>query len=64
MANIPANIEKGVEIGAPDALKWLSGATHAVVAALATLVGREAAVGAGRRSCQPPEHPSGCPDGC
>ncbi len=45
MANILANIGKGVEIGAQDALKWLSGAnkamqaTPAVVAALATLVG-------------------------
>ena len=44
MANILVNIEKGVEIGAEDALKWLSGAnkamqaTPAVVAALATLV--------------------------
>ena len=45
MANILVNIEKGVEIGAEDALKWLSGAnkalkaTPAVVAALATLIG-------------------------
>jgi hypothetical protein len=45
MANILVNIEKGIEIGAEDALKWLSGAnkamqaTPAVVAALATLVG-------------------------
>jgi len=45
MANILINIEKGIEIGAEDALKWLSGAnkamqaTPAVVAALATLVG-------------------------
>jgi hypothetical protein len=45
MANILVNIEKGIEIGAADALKWLSGAdkalqaTPAVVAALATLVG-------------------------
>jgi hypothetical protein len=44
MANILVNIEKGVEIGAEDALKWLSGAnkalkaTPAVVAALATLI--------------------------
>jgi hypothetical protein len=44
MANILVNIEKGIEIGAEDALKWLSGAnkamqaTPAVVAALATLV--------------------------
>ena len=45
MAKILVNIEKGIEIGAEDALKWLSGAnkamqaTPAVVAALATLVG-------------------------
>jgi hypothetical protein len=45
MANILINIEKGIEIGTEDALKWLSGAnkamqaTPAVVAALATLVG-------------------------
>jgi hypothetical protein len=45
MANILVNIEKGIEIGAEDALKWLSGAnkalkaTPAVVAALATLIG-------------------------
>ena len=44
MANILVNIEKGIEIGVEDALKWL-GKTHAmitaapgVVAALATLV--------------------------
>lgn len=45
MANILVNIEKGIEIGAEDALKWLNGADKAlhaapaVVAALATLVG-------------------------
>ena len=45
MANIVVNIEKGIEIGAQDALKWLSGAnkamqaTPAVIAALATLIG-------------------------
>ena len=45
MANIFVNIEKGVEIGAEDALRWLSGANQAlqaapaVVAALATLIG-------------------------
>lgn len=45
MANILVNIEKGVEIGAEDALKWLTGANKAlkaapqVVAALATLIG-------------------------
>ena len=44
MANILVNIEKGIEIGAEDALKWLSGANQAlhaapeVVAALATLI--------------------------
>lgn len=43
MANILVNIEKGIEIGAEDALKWLTGAgkhlqaTPAAVAALATL---------------------------
>jgi hypothetical protein len=45
MANIMVNIEKGIEIGAEDALKWLGGANKAlkaapqVVAALATLIG-------------------------
>ena len=45
MANILVNIEKGIEIGAEDALKWLTGADKAlhaapaVVAALATLIG-------------------------
>jgi hypothetical protein len=43
MANILLNIEKGIEIGAEDALKWLGKAqtaiqaAPAVVAALATL---------------------------
>lgn len=45
MANILVNLEKGIEIGAEDALKWLTGANkdlHAapqVIAALATLIG-------------------------
>lgn len=45
MANILVNIEKGIEIAAEDALKWLTGADKAlhaapeVIAALATLVG-------------------------
>jgi hypothetical protein len=45
MANILVNIEKGIEIGAEDVLKWLTGANKAlhaapeVVAALATLIG-------------------------
>lgn len=45
MANILVNLEKGVEIGAEDALKWLTGANKAlhaapeVIAALATLAG-------------------------
>ena len=44
MAHILVNIEKGIEIGAEDALRWLSGADHAlktapaVIAALATLL--------------------------
>jgi hypothetical protein len=44
MANIILSIEKGIEIGAEDALKWLTGANTAlrtapeVVAALATLI--------------------------
>jgi len=44
MANILVNVEKGIEIGAADALKWLTGANKslqaapAVVAALATLI--------------------------
>lgn len=43
MANILVNIEKGIEIGAEDALKWLMGAGRALhaapaaVAALATM---------------------------
>jgi hypothetical protein len=43
MANILVNVEKGIEIGAEDALKWLIGAGKALhaapaaVAALATL---------------------------
>jgi hypothetical protein len=45
MANILVNIEKGIEIAAEDALKWLTGTNKAlkaapqVIAALATLVG-------------------------
>ncbi|MGA8042372.1 MAG: hypothetical protein WCA37_06165 [Terracidiphilus sp.] len=45
MANVLVSIEKGIEIGAEDALKWLTGANKAlhaapaVVAALATLLG-------------------------
>ncbi len=44
MANILVNIEKGIEIAAEDALKWLTSANKAlhaapeVVAALATLI--------------------------
>ena len=44
MANILLNIEKGIEIAAEDALKWLGkphgalSAAPAVIAALATLV--------------------------
>jgi hypothetical protein len=43
MANIVVNIEKGIEVGAKDVLKWLTGtgkvlqAAPAVVAALAIL---------------------------
>lgn len=45
MANILVSIEKGIEIGAEDALKWLTRANKSlqaaptVVAALATLIG-------------------------
>lgn len=45
MANILVNMEKGVEVGAEDVLKWLVGtekvlhAAPGVIAALATLVG-------------------------
>jgi len=45
MANILVNVEKGIEIGAGDALKWLGKAQTAmsaapgVIAALATLIG-------------------------
>ncbi|MGH9607094.1 MAG: hypothetical protein ACRD3N_15510 [Terracidiphilus sp.] len=44
MATLLVSIEKGVEIGAEDALKWLTGAdkklraTPTVIAALATLI--------------------------
>ena len=44
MASILVNIEKGIEVGAEDVLKWLTGANNAlhaapeVVAALATLI--------------------------
>ena len=44
MANILVNIEKGIEIGAEDALRWLGkaqttlSAAPGVVAALATLI--------------------------
>lgn len=44
MANLLVNLEKGIEIGAEDALKWLIGAKKslraapAVIAALATLI--------------------------
>ena len=61
MANILVNIEKGIEIGAEDALKWLTGANKAlhaapeVVAALATLIGaRRKAAGRRRRRRQNP----------
>jgi hypothetical protein len=40
VANILVNIEKGIEIGAEDALKWLTGADkalHAAPAAIAAL---------------------------
>ena len=46
MANILVSIEKGIEIAAEDALKWLTGAGKAlavaptVVAALGTLFGQ------------------------
>jgi len=45
MANILVSIEKGIEIGAADALRWLAGADRAVkaapgvIAALGTLIG-------------------------
>lgn len=37
MANILVNIEKGIEIGAEDALKWLVGAGKALRAAPAAI---------------------------
>ena len=46
MANIFVNIDKGIEVGAEDALKWLTGASKAltvaptVIAALGTLFGQ------------------------
>lgn len=45
MANILVSMEKGIEVGAEDVLKWLAGANRAlsaapeVIAGLATLVG-------------------------
>jgi hypothetical protein len=45
MANILVNIEKGIEIGAEDVLKWLTGAEKILyaaptaIAALATVAG-------------------------
>lgn len=45
MANILVNIEKGIEVGAEDILKWLTSAEKvlfaapAVIAALATMAG-------------------------
>ena len=45
MANIMVSIEKGIEVGAADVLKWLAGASKvlgaapSVIAALGTLVG-------------------------
>ena len=45
MANIVVSIEKGIEVGAEDVLRWLTGAEKvlhaapAVIAALATIVG-------------------------
>lgn len=45
MANILVSVEKGIEIGAEDALKWIAGANRTikaapgVIAALGTLIG-------------------------
>jgi hypothetical protein len=46
MANILVSVEKGIQVGASDVLKWLAGANRAVaaaapsvVAALGTLIG-------------------------
>ena len=48
MANILVNIEKGIEIGAEDALKWLVGgagkALHGAPAAIAALATMAAAL--------------------
>ena len=47
MANILVSIEKGIEIGAEDALKWLVGAgkaLHAAPAAIAALAAMAAAL--------------------
>jgi hypothetical protein len=43
MANILVNIEKGIEIGAEDALKWLIGAGKALYAAPAAIAALECA---------------------
>jgi hypothetical protein len=39
MANILVSIEKGIEIGAEDALRWLTGADRALKAAPAVIAG-------------------------
>jgi hypothetical protein len=39
MANILVSIEKGIEIGADDALRWLTGADRALKAAPAVIAG-------------------------
>ena len=67
MANILVNIEKGIEVGAEDVLKWLTGAEKvlhaapAVIAALATLGGSngEATCGTCRRGRESAEHRTG-----
>ncbi len=46
MANVLVSIEKGIEIGAEDALKWLTGANKALHAAPAVVAALTALLGA------------------
>src|ERR1700674_3472852 len=70
MANILVNMEKGIEIGAEDVLKWLTGANKALHAAPEVVAAlghpdrrsRKAAGGYLWRRCKPPEHCPGHPD--
>lgn len=49
MANILVNLEKGIEIGAEDALRWLTGADRALKAAPAAVAALATLLSAGER---------------